>query len=71
MDELNPCPKQKNRDMSETSTVKNYDHDYTAGILCAICGKVIPLYDYRQNVFPVCEECRKRAKKLLYSEKSK
>lgn len=39
-----------------------------AGINCLICDGFIPVYEY-QHVYPlICNECRKRLKKLLYGE---
>jgi len=42
------------------------------GVKCAICETVIPVFDVR-NVpsFPVCDECKKRLKEMLYKEKPK
>lgn len=39
-----------------------------AGTQCLICDGFIPVYEY-QHVYPrICNECRKRLKKLLYRE---
>lgn len=39
-----------------------------AGTKCLICDEFIPLYEY-QHVYPrICNECKKRLKKLLYGE---
>lgn len=39
-----------------------------AGTNCQICDGFIPLYEY-QHAYPrICNECRKRLKKLLYKE---
>ena len=38
------------------------------GTKCQICDGFIPVYEY-QHVYPrICNECRKRLKKLLYGE---
>ncbi len=39
-----------------------------AGTTCQICDGFIPVYEY-QHAYPrICNECRKRLKKLLYGE---
>ena len=39
-----------------------------AGTQCLICDEFIPVYEY-QHAYPrICDECRKRLKKLLYKE---
>lgn len=39
-----------------------------AGTQCLICDGFIPVYEY-QHVYPhICNECKKRLKKLLYEE---
>lgn len=38
------------------------------GTKCQICDEFIPVYEY-QHAYPhICNECRKRLKKLLYVE---
>ena len=38
------------------------------GTKCQICDGFIPVYEY-QHAYPrICNECRKRLKKLLYGE---
>ena len=38
------------------------------GTTCQICDEFIPVYEY-QHAYPrICNECRKRLKKLLYGE---
>ena len=38
------------------------------GTECQICDGFIPVYEY-QHAYPrICDECRKRLKKLLYGE---
>ena len=39
-----------------------------AGTTCQICDEFIPVYEY-QHAYPrICDECKKRLKKLLYGE---
>ena len=39
-----------------------------AGTACQICDEFIPVYEY-QHAYPrICNECKKRLKKLLYGE---
>lgn len=56
--------------MSEICTAEIGEQHLETGTLCAICGEFIPIPDVRQTVFPICEECRRRAKKLLYPEEA-
>ena len=38
------------------------------GTTCQICDEFIPVYDH-QHAYPrICDECRKRLKKLLYGK---
>lgn len=41
----------------------------TLAAVCQVCGGYIPLYQPTQSVFPVCMECCKRMKKILYPER--
>lgn len=56
--------------MSYTCTAEIGEQRLETGTLCAICGEFVPIPDVRQTVFPICEECRRRAKKLLYPEET-
>ena len=56
--------------MSDTCTAEIGEQRLDIGTLCAICGEFIPISDVRQTVFPICGECRRRAKKLLYPEET-
>ena len=38
------------------------------GTTCQICDGFIPVYDYRRVYPRICDECKKRLKKLLYGE---
>ena len=39
-----------------------------AGTACQICDEFIPLYGHQQAYSRICNECKKRLKKLLYGE---
>ena len=39
-----------------------------AGTKCQICDGFIPVYEYHHAYPRICNECRKRLKKLLYGE---
>ncbi len=39
-----------------------------AGTTCQICDGFIPVYEYQHTYPRICNECKKRLKKLLYGE---
>lgn len=46
----------------------DYSPKVVAATNCLICDGFIPIYEYQQAYPRICNECRKRLKKLLYGE---
>ena len=56
--------------MSEdnSKTIKVEPHLYQVGTSCMICGDFIPIrFGYIQTT-RICDECKKRLKKILYED---
>ena len=50
----------------ENTKIEAVDFSAKIGTSCQICDSVIPIIDIKDGYPRICEECKKRLKKLLY-----